>query len=75
MRVFFRVLLIILSVISYMAIGTREMAQWLRAHTVLVEDQSLVLEIKSGGSQLPIILAPGDLTSSSGFQGHLHPCV
>lgn len=36
------------------------MAQWLKVHTGYTEDLNLVPGLTSDGSQIPIILAPGD---------------
>lgn len=38
-----------------------EMAQWLKECTVLAEDPVWILGPTSGGSQLPVTSAPGDL--------------
>jgi hypothetical protein len=42
------------------------MLEWLRAPAVLPEDQSSVPSSMSGGSQLPVNAAPGNLTLISG---------
>lgn len=56
--------------------GSREIAQRSRAHTLgpLTWDQSPEPMLNS--SQIPVIQVPGDLTPSTGhLPGHLHSCA
>lgn len=48
------------------------MAQLLRVHSDLAEDQSLIPTPKSSSSQLPVTTAPEDSTPSSGVKGHIN---
>lgn len=45
---------------------------WLRAHTALPEDQSLILASTSVGSQLPVISSKGSDASVADAYCHVH---
>lgn len=65
--IFASFLVTVAGIFLFLGLSYKGIAQWLRAHSVLPEDQRLVPSIQSGGSWLLLSPAPGDVIPSCGL--------